>query len=80
MTIETVPERVAGATTAGTAGRRPVRVAWLGPAPSEVGGVPSMARQMILGLVDGRTRPALWAILLSGTMLLVVSVLLQRRS
>lgn len=53
MTIETVPERVDGATTAGTAGRRPVRVAWLGPAPSEVGGVPSMARQMILGLVDG---------------------------
>jgi glycosyltransferase involved in cell wall biosynthesis len=31
---------------------RPLRIAWLGPRPEEVGGVPSMARQMILGLAD----------------------------
>jgi glycosyltransferase involved in cell wall biosynthesis len=29
-----------------------VRIAWLGPAPTDVGGVPSMARQMLLGLAD----------------------------
>lgn len=31
---------------------RPIRMAWLGPAPAELGGVPSMARQVILGLAD----------------------------
>ena len=29
-----------------------LRIAWLGPAPAETGGVPSMARQIILGLAE----------------------------